>query len=73
MCTVRGSLPLDALTIDKIIREHEWVLIKFDTAYPFGDLHDEWKGVARDFLSACRFSQEKHSQTLPESLIVKMI
>lgn len=44
---VRGSLPLDSLTFEKVIRNHEWVLVKFDTAYPFGDLHDEWKDVAR--------------------------
>ena len=44
---MRGSLPLDALTFEKIIRNHEYVLVKFDTAYPFGDLHDEWKDIAR--------------------------
>ena len=38
---------MDALTFEKIIRNHEYVLVKFDTAYPFGDLHDEWKDVAR--------------------------
>ena len=26
---------------------HEYVLVKFDTAYPFGDLHDEWKDIAK--------------------------
>ena len=40
---VRGSLPLDALTFEKIVTSHEYVLVKFDTAYPFGDLHDEGK------------------------------
>ena len=43
---VRGSLPLDSLTFDKIIRKTKYTLIKFDTAYPFGDLHDEYKEVA---------------------------
>ena len=38
---------MDALTFEKIIRNHEWVIVKFDTAYPFGDEHDEWKEVAR--------------------------
>ena len=44
---VRGSLPLDALTFEKIVTSHEYVLVKFDTAYPFGDLHDEWKDIAK--------------------------
>jgi len=44
---VRGSLPLDALTFEKVVTSHEYVLVKFDTAYPFGDLHDEWKDIAK--------------------------
>ncbi|CAG5098885.1 Oidioi.mRNA.OKI2018_I69.XSR.g16061.t1.cds [Oikopleura dioica] len=44
---VRGSLPLDSLTFDKIISKTKYTLVKFDTAYPFGDLHDEFKQVAK--------------------------
>ena len=40
-------MPLDSLTFEKIVSQHEYVLVKFDTAYPFGDLHDEWKEIAQ--------------------------
>ena len=43
---VRGSIPLDSLTFEKIIKKTKYTLVKFDTAYPFGDLHDEYKEVA---------------------------
>ena len=38
---------MDSLTFEKIVTSHEYVLVKFDTAYPFGDLHDEWKEMAQ--------------------------
>ncbi|CBY12622.1 unnamed protein product [Oikopleura dioica] len=44
---VQGSLPLDSLTFEKIITKTKYTLVKFDTAYPFGDLHDEFKQVAK--------------------------
>ena len=43
---VRGSLPLDSLTFDKITTAFKYTLVKFDTAYPYGDKHDEYKKVA---------------------------
>lgn len=43
---VRGSLPLDSLTFDKITSHFKYTLVKFDTAYPYGDKHDEFKKIA---------------------------
>lgn len=44
--TVRGAIQLDSLTFDKTIRHYDYTLVKFDTAYPYGDQHDEFKKVA---------------------------
>lgn len=44
--TVRGAIQLDSLTFDKTISHYDYTLVKFDTAYPYGDKHDEFKKVA---------------------------
>ena len=41
--TVRGAIQLDSLTFDKTIGHFKHTLVKFDTAYPYGDQHDEFK------------------------------
>ncbi len=43
-----GCTPLDTLTFDKLIAAFDVALIKFDTAYPYGDKHDEFAKVAVD-------------------------
>ena len=43
--TVRGAIQLDSLTFDKIISSFDHTLVKFDTAYPYGDKHDEFKKI----------------------------
>ncbi len=44
----KGCTPLDNLTFDKMIRSFPYSLVKFDTAYPYGDKHEEFAKVAVD-------------------------
>ena len=42
----QGCTPLDELSFDKVIAKFKATLVKFDTAFPYGDKHDEYAKVA---------------------------
>ena len=44
----KGCTPLDELNFDKVIKRFDATLVKFDTAYAYGDKHEEFGKVAKD-------------------------
>ncbi|XP_053682290.1 protein windbeutel [Sabethes cyaneus] len=44
----KGCLELDELIFDKIVRRFKYVLVKFDVAFPYGDNHEAFTGLALD-------------------------
>lgn len=45
-CT--GCVGLDELTFDKVIKKFSTALVKFDQAFPFGDVHDAFAQLASE-------------------------
>lgn len=43
-----GSVLLDEVIFDKIISRFQVALVKFDTAFPYGDKHDEYSRFAKE-------------------------
>ena len=44
----KGCTPLDELNFDKVVKRFGATLVKFDTAYAYGDKHEEFGKVAKD-------------------------
>ncbi|CAF3195125.1 unnamed protein product [Rotaria socialis] len=47
-----GTVTVDSLTFDKILRNFDVVLAKFDDKYPHGDKHDQFKKFAENVANA---------------------
>uniref|UniRef100_A0A182W5M9 Endoplasmic reticulum resident protein 29 n=1 Tax=Anopheles minimus TaxID=112268 RepID=A0A182W5M9_9DIPT len=44
--TARGCVDLDSSTFDKVTRKFRYSLVKFDTAFPYGDKHEAFTNLA---------------------------
>uniref|UniRef100_A0A182PSV4 Endoplasmic reticulum resident protein 29 n=1 Tax=Anopheles epiroticus TaxID=199890 RepID=A0A182PSV4_9DIPT len=46
--TARGCVDLDSSTFDLVTGKFRYSLVKFDTAFPYGDKHEAFTGLARE-------------------------
>ncbi|XP_049533753.1 endoplasmic reticulum resident protein 29 [Anopheles darlingi] len=45
--TARGCVDLDSSTFDKVVKKFRYTLVKFDTAFPYGDKHEAFTSLAQ--------------------------
>uniref|UniRef100_A0A182MWZ7 Endoplasmic reticulum resident protein 29 n=1 Tax=Anopheles culicifacies TaxID=139723 RepID=A0A182MWZ7_9DIPT len=50
--TARGCVDLDSSTFDKVTSKFRYSLIKFDTAFPYGDKHEAFTNLALETVGA---------------------
>ncbi|XP_058063711.1 protein windbeutel [Anopheles bellator] len=46
--TARGCVDLDSSTFDKVVGKFDYALVKFDTAFPYGDKHEAFTKLAEE-------------------------
>uniref|UniRef100_A0A2M4BWZ5 Putative endoplasmic reticulum protein erp29 n=2 Tax=Anopheles marajoara TaxID=58244 RepID=A0A2M4BWZ5_9DIPT len=49
--TARGCVDLDSSTFDKVVKKFRYTLVKFDTAFPYGDKHEAFTSLAQQTAS----------------------
>uniref|UniRef100_A0A182RHL4 Endoplasmic reticulum resident protein 29 n=1 Tax=Anopheles funestus TaxID=62324 RepID=A0A182RHL4_ANOFN len=50
--TARGCVDLDSSTFDKVTKKFRYSLVKFDTAFPYGDKHEAFTNLALETVEA---------------------
>uniref|UniRef100_A0A182SHR2 Endoplasmic reticulum resident protein 29 n=1 Tax=Anopheles maculatus TaxID=74869 RepID=A0A182SHR2_9DIPT len=50
--TARGCVDLDSSTFNKVTRKFRYSLVKFDTAFPYGDKHEAFTNLALETVDA---------------------